>query len=82
VYTQTGISALRSIGTNVVVTVLTCKLSDFAFILDMAVFRGKVTPSIAVAWTGDHAQLTGRNGLVLVIIASNVGDKACAPIGL
>jgi len=82
VYTQTEIDALRSIGRNVVVTVLTRKSSDFALILDMAAFRGKFTPSIVGAWTGDRAQLTRRNGLVLIIIVFNVGAAPCVPIGL
>jgi hypothetical protein len=79
---NTEIGALRSIGRNVVVTVLTRKSSDFAWIVNMAAFSGKVTPSIVGAWTGDRAQLTRRNGLVLVIIVFNVGDAPCAPIGL
>ena len=81
-YAQTDIGGLRSIGRNVVVTVLTRKSSDFALILDMAAFRGKFSSSIVGAWTGDRAQLTRRNGLVLVIIFLNVGDAPCAPIGL
>ena len=60
-YKQTGIGALRSIRRIVVVTVLTRNSSDFALILDMASFRGKVTPSIVGAWAGDRAQLTCRN---------------------
>jgi len=64
------------------VTVLTRKSSDFALILDMAAFRGEVTPSIVGAWTGDLAQLTRRNGLVLVIIVFNVGVAPCAPFGV
>ena len=79
---QTEIGALGSIGRNAVVTVLTRKSSDFALILDMAAFRGKITRLIVGAWTGDHAQLTCRNGLVLVIIVFNVGDAPCAPLGL
>jgi len=50
--------------------------------MDMAAFRGKVTPSIVGASTGDCAQLTSRNGLVLVIIVINLGDAPCVPIGL
>jgi len=45
-------------------------------------FRGKVAPSIVGAWTGVRAQLTRRDGLVLVIIVFNVGDAPCAPIDL
>jgi len=52
---KTEIGALRSIGRNVVVTVLTGKSSDFALILDMAAFRGEVTPSVVGAWTGDSS---------------------------
>jgi hypothetical protein len=69
-------------GRNVVVAALTRKLSDFALILDMAAFRVKVTSSIVGAWTGDRAQLTRRNGLVLVIIVLNVSDAPCAPFGV
>ena len=81
-YTQTKIGALGSIGRTGVVTVLTRKLSDLTSILDMAAFRGKVTPSIVGAWTGNRAQLTCRNGPVLMIIIFNVGDAPCAPFGL
>ena len=81
-YTKTESGALHSNGRNVVVTVLTRNSSDFALILDMAAFRGKFTPSFVGAWTGDRAQLTRRNGLLLVIIILNVGDAPCVPIGL
>jgi len=57
-------------------------ISDFALILNMAAFRGKITPSIVGAWAGDRAQLTCSNGLVLVIIVFNVGEAHCAPFGL
>ena len=74
-YTQTGIGALRLNRSIVVVTALTCKTSlTLPLIHDMAALKGKVTPSIVGAWTGDCAQLTSRNGLVLMIIASNVSD--------
>jgi len=56
VYTQTEIGALRSIGRNLVMTVLTRRSSDFTLILDMAAFRGKVTVSIVGAWTGNRCQ--------------------------
>jgi len=57
------------------VTALTRKtLLTSPLIHDMAAFRGKVTPSIVGARTGDRAQLTCRNGLVLMIIALNVSD--------
>ena len=49
---------------------------------DVTAFRGKVTPSIEGALAGDHAQLTCRNGLVLVIIIFNVGIMPCVPICL
>ena len=81
-YTQTKIGALRSIGRNVAVTVLTRKSSDFALILDMAAFKGRVTPSIVGALTGDRAKLSCRNGLVLVIIVFKVDDAPCAPFGV
>jgi hypothetical protein len=38
---KTEIGAIRLIGRNVVVTVLTRKSSDFALILDIAAFRGE-----------------------------------------
>jgi hypothetical protein len=60
VYTQTEIGGFRSIGRNVVVTVLTRKSSDFALILNMAAFRGKVAPSIVGASAGDRAQLVSE----------------------
>jgi hypothetical protein len=83
VYTQTEIGALRSIGRNEVLTVLTRKSSlTSPLIHDMAAFRGKVTPSIAGAWTGARARLTHRNGLVLLIVVFNVGNAPCAPVGL
>jgi len=63
-------------------TVLTREWYDLALILDMSALRGQVTPSIVGAWTGDHAQLTHRNSLVLVIIVFNVSDVPCEPIGL
>jgi hypothetical protein len=75
--------ALRSNRGIVVVTVLTCKTSlTSPLIHDMAAFRGKVTSSIVGASADDRAQLTCRDGLVLVIIVFNVGDAPCAPIGL
>jgi len=64
VYTLTEIGALRSNRRIIVVTVLTRKSSPTSpLILDMAAFRGTVTPSIVGAWTGDRAQLTCRNGV-------------------
>jgi hypothetical protein len=78
---KTDLGALRSIGRNVVVTVLTLKSSDFSLILNMAAFRGEVTPSILAAWTGAQAHMTHRNRLVLMIIVFNVCDAACAPFG-
>jgi hypothetical protein len=67
----------------VVVTVLTRKTSlTSPLIHDTAAFRGKVTPSIVGAWTGDHAQLTRRNGHVLVIIVFNFGNAPYVPFGL
>ena len=63
-YTLTEIGALRSNGRLIVITVLTGKTSPTSpLILDMAAFRGTVTPSIVGAWTGNHAQLTCRNGV-------------------
>jgi uncharacterized membrane protein len=83
VYTHTEKGALRSMGRNVVVTVLTRKSSLTALlVLTIAAFRGKVTPSIVGASAGDRAQLTCRNGRVLVIIVFNVGDAPCVPITL
>jgi len=83
VYTQTGIIALRSNRRIVVVTVLTRKTSlTSPLVFDIATFWGKRTPSIVGAWAGDRAQLTCRNGLVLVIIVFNVGNAPCAPFGL
>ena len=82
-YTHSENGALRSMGRNVVVTVLTRKSSLTALlVLNMAAFRGKVAPSIVGASAGDRAQLTCRNGLVLVIIVFNVGDAPCVPITL
>ena len=63
-YTLTEIGALRSNRRLIVVTVLTRKSSPTSpLILDMVAFRGTVTPSIVGAWTGNHAQLTCRNGV-------------------
>jgi hypothetical protein len=67
----------------VVVTLLIHKSSLTALlVLNMAAFKHKVAPSIVDASAADCAQLTGRNGLVLVIIVINVGDAPCAPLGL
>ena len=43
-------------------------------VFDIAAFRGKVTLSTVAAWVDDHAQLTCKNGLVLVIVVFNVSD--------
>jgi hypothetical protein len=58
VYTQTEIGALRSMGRNVVVTVLTRKSSlTVLLVLNMAAFRGKVARSIVGASAGDRTPL-------------------------
>jgi hypothetical protein len=57
-YTHTEKGALRSIGRNVVVTLLTRKSSLTALlVLNMAAFKGKVAPTIVGSSAGDRAQL-------------------------
>ena len=59
VYMQIGIGAHRSNRRFLVVTVLTRKMAlSLPLIHDRAAFRGKVTPSIVCAWTGERAQLS------------------------
>jgi hypothetical protein len=48
----------------------------------MAAFRGKVTPPIGGAWTGDRAQWTCRIGHVLLFIVFNIGDAPSEPFGV
>jgi hypothetical protein len=62
VHTPIAVGALHTIRMNVVVTVLILKLSlTSRWVLDMASFRGKITPSNVGSPTDDRAQLTCRN---------------------